>query len=161
MPTFISSETGANFANAGQNFPIWPSLEENLQQHLVDLQLLQGNKARERDGALELCSGFVYKQLEKKGFNILYASKIGPSTDAALRASCSKVLKSDDVNWNKEVIWSQHWSKGNRENMYDLPDRVCREQCVHNLKKSASEWQSSKQRRWLQLSSRLSFHLVK
>ena len=61
-------------------------------------------------------------------------SKIGPSTDAALRASCRKVLKSDDVNWNTEVIWSQQWSKGNRENMYDLPNRVCREQCVHNLK---------------------------
>ena len=88
-------------------------------------------------------------------------SKIGLSTDAALRASCRKVLKSDDVIWNKEVICSQHWSKGNTENIYDLPDRVCSEQCVQNLKKSASEWQSSKQRRWLQLSSRLSFHLVK
>ena len=50
-------------------------------------------------------------------------SKIGPSTDAVLYM---KVLKYDDVHWNKAVICSQHWSKVNRENLvYDLQGTVC------------------------------------
>ena len=89
--------------------------------------------------ALEFCSGFVYKQLEKQGFNVLYALKNRSSTDAALRASYMKLLKNDDINWKKAVICSQHWSKGKRENLYDLPDRVCNEQYVQNLEKSASK----------------------
>ena len=51
-----------------------------------------------------------------------------------------KAFKNDDVHWNKAVICSQHWSKDNRENLvYDLPDRVCKEQYVQNLEKSASK----------------------
>ncbi|PFX25154.1 hypothetical protein AWC38_SpisGene10224 [Stylophora pistillata] len=65
--------------------------------------------------------------------------RIGSSTDAALRASYMKLLKNDDINWKKAVISSQHWSKGKRENLYDLPDRVCNEQYVQNLEKSASK----------------------
>lgn len=66
-------------------------------------------------------------------------SKIGSSTDAALRPSYMKVLKNNDINWKKAVISSQHWSRGKRENLYDLPDRVCNKQCVQNLEKSASK----------------------
>ncbi|PFX17376.1 hypothetical protein AWC38_SpisGene18298 [Stylophora pistillata] len=66
-------------------------------------------------------------------------SRIGSSTDSALRASYMKVLKNDDINWKKAVICCQHWSKGKRENLYALLDRVCNEQYVQNLKKSASK----------------------
>lgn len=66
-------------------------------------------------------------------------SKICSSTDAALRPSYMKVLKNDDINWKKAVICSQHWSRGKRENLYDLPDRVCNKQYVQNLEKSASK----------------------
>ena len=50
------------------------------------------------------------------------------------------VLKKDDIHWNKAVIFSQHWSKDNVGNLvYDPPDRVCKEQYVQNLEKSASK----------------------
>lgn len=47
--------------------------------------------------------------------NLMYymLSKIGSSTDAALRALYMKVLKNDNINnWKKAVICSQHWLKG-------------------------------------------------
>ena len=51
-----------------------------------------------------------------------------------------KVLKNDDVNWNKAGICSQHWSKDNRVNLVDdLPNPVGNEQYVQNLEKSASK----------------------
>ena len=87
-------------------------------------------------------------------------AKIGSSTDTALRASYTKVLKNDNIYWKKAVICSQHWSKGKRENLYDLPDRICNEQYVLNLEKSASKFAKLKvkklvaARRSLNLSSR-------
>ena len=103
----------------------------------MDLLILQGNKARERDG-----TGIVQRLcVQTTGeTRIQRTTRPRKLVHRLMQFSNMKVLKNDDVHWNKAVICSQHWSKVNRENLvYDLQDRVCKEQYVQNLEKSASK----------------------
>ena len=45
------------------------------------------------------------------------------ANDKKLKLAYQKILKSKTVNWKKGVICSEHWSKGSRISMDDLPDR--------------------------------------
>ena len=42
-----------------------------------------------------------------------------------LRRKYQAVLKNENFNWSKQVIFSDHWSKGDRLSPDDVPEVIC------------------------------------
>ena len=51
-----------------------------------------------------------------------------------LQREYSRILQTTGINWNSAYICSQHWSKGFRENVEDLPDVRAHESQIARLR---------------------------